>query len=148
MTVETKIKTPCVGRCSTIYGDVVCRGCKRYCHEIIDWNSYTVEQRYAVIMRLDTLLTPLVEKHFELFDESLLRQQMEKRGIRFLVEQSPYCWAYNLLVKGAAHIKQLEKYGLRCRVGCEEGYPDLVGLREQIDREFFKVSESLLKNRG
>ncbi|HBZ99754.1 MAG TPA: DUF1289 domain-containing protein, partial [Pseudomonas sp.] len=24
-----RIKTPCIGLCSTVYGDVVCRGCKR-----------------------------------------------------------------------------------------------------------------------
>ncbi|KAA0952431.1 DUF1289 domain-containing protein, partial [Pseudomonas sp. ANT_H14] len=23
------IKTPCVGLCSTVYGDLVCRGCNR-----------------------------------------------------------------------------------------------------------------------
>ncbi|MCF8976542.1 DUF1289 domain-containing protein, partial [Pseudomonas edaphica] len=28
------IKTPCVGLCSTVYGDLVCRGCKRFHHEV------------------------------------------------------------------------------------------------------------------
>ncbi|MCA4075779.1 DUF1289 domain-containing protein, partial [Pseudomonas kurunegalensis] len=31
------IKTPCVGLCSTVYGDTVCRGCKRFHHEVINW---------------------------------------------------------------------------------------------------------------
>jgi hypothetical protein len=31
------IKTPCVGLCSTVYGDLVCRGCKRFHHEVINW---------------------------------------------------------------------------------------------------------------
>ncbi|MEM9624509.1 MAG: DUF1289 domain-containing protein, partial [Pseudomonadota bacterium] len=33
-------RTPCVGICSTTYGDLVCRGCKRFAHEIVQWNAY------------------------------------------------------------------------------------------------------------
>ena len=40
--------TPCVGICSTTYGDLVCRGCKRFSHEIVAWNVYTDDQRERV----------------------------------------------------------------------------------------------------
>lgn len=34
------LRTPCIGICSTTsLGDRVCRGCKRYAAEVIDWNS-------------------------------------------------------------------------------------------------------------
>ncbi|MEC7008614.1 MAG: DUF1289 domain-containing protein, partial [Pseudomonadota bacterium] len=33
------IKTPCIGVCSTGIGDSVCRGCKRFSHEVIHWNG-------------------------------------------------------------------------------------------------------------
>ncbi len=29
-------RTPCVGMCSTTYGDLVCRGCRRFSHEIVN----------------------------------------------------------------------------------------------------------------
>lgn len=48
--------TPCVGRCSTVFGDAVCRGCRRYNHEVIQWNTYHLEQRVAVWTRLDAQL--------------------------------------------------------------------------------------------
>ena len=35
------LKTPCIGVCSTVFGDDVCRGCKRFQHEVIQWNSYS-----------------------------------------------------------------------------------------------------------
>ena len=45
-------RTPCVGICSTTYGDLVCRGCKRFAHEIVAWNGYDEEQREQVWHRL------------------------------------------------------------------------------------------------
>ncbi|WP_446731421.1 DUF1289 domain-containing protein [Pseudomonas sp. PSKL.D1] len=30
------IKTLCIGRCSTVFGDRVCRGCHRFHEEIVD----------------------------------------------------------------------------------------------------------------
>ncbi len=45
MIVELPSLTPCAGRCSTVFGDSVCRGCRRFNHEVIQWNTYTPEQR-------------------------------------------------------------------------------------------------------
>ena len=67
--------TPCAGRCSTVFGDAVCRGCRRFNHEVIQWNTYTEQQRLAVWKRLDAqldqILVPLLPhadlKHLEGF---------------------------------------------------------------------------------
>jgi predicted Fe-S protein YdhL (DUF1289 family) len=47
--------TPCVGICSTTYGDLVCRGCKRFAHEIVQWNGYDEDQQLRVWQRLKSL---------------------------------------------------------------------------------------------
>ena len=47
------IRTPCIGVCSTGIGDAVCRGCKRFAHEVIDWNGYSQAQKEAIDARLD-----------------------------------------------------------------------------------------------
>ncbi|MBV6559980.1 DUF1289 domain-containing protein [Acinetobacter baumannii] len=52
--------TPCAGRCSTVFGDQVCRGCRRFNHEVIQWNTYTAEQRLAVWKRLDDQLDQIL----------------------------------------------------------------------------------------
>jgi predicted Fe-S protein YdhL (DUF1289 family) len=52
--------TPCAGRCSTVFGDLVCRGCRRFNHEVIQWNTYTAEQRLAVWKRLDAQLDQIL----------------------------------------------------------------------------------------
>ena len=48
--------TPCAGRCSTVFGDAVCRGCRRFNHEVIKWNTYSAAQQNAVWVRLDAQL--------------------------------------------------------------------------------------------
>ena len=52
--------TPCAGRCSTVFGDSVCRGCRRFNHEVIHWNAYSPEQHTAVWRRLDAQLDQIL----------------------------------------------------------------------------------------
>ncbi|CAB1210456.1 DUF1289 domain-containing protein [Acinetobacter bouvetii] len=52
--------TPCAGRCSTVFGDSVCRGCRRFNHEVIKWNTYTPEQHTAIWRRLDSQLDQIL----------------------------------------------------------------------------------------
>jgi len=45
--------TPCRGVCTTTnLGDEVCKGCGRTAVEVIEWNSYTIEQKIAINRRL------------------------------------------------------------------------------------------------
>lgn len=62
MSSEQRISslTPCAGRCSTVFGDAVCRGCRRFNHEVIQWNTYTAEQHNSVWQRLDAQLNQIL----------------------------------------------------------------------------------------
>ena len=46
--MQKKTRTPCVGICSTTYGDEVCRGCKRFYFEVINWNKYDENEKDAM----------------------------------------------------------------------------------------------------
>ena len=135
-----RIKTPCVGLCSTVYGDVVCRGCKRFHHEVVNWNGYSEEGKRSVWHRLEVLLAQVMAAKLEVFDAPLLRRQLECRQISFVAEQSPYCWAYQLIARGARVIQQLEAYGVALLPEFREW--SLPELRDAIDREFFILSEA------
>jgi len=134
------IKTPCVGLCSTVYGDLVCRGCKRFHHEVIHWNGYDDEAKRAVWLRLEQLLVQVMVAKLEVFDKDKLRQQLEQRKIRFVAHQSEYCWAYQLIARGARVINQLEAYGMALLPEFRDW--ELPELRDAIDREFFLLSEA------
>jgi predicted Fe-S protein YdhL (DUF1289 family) len=134
------IKTPCVGLCSTVYGDLVCRGCKRFHHEVIHWNGYNEDEKRAVWLRLEQLLVQVMTAKVEVFDADKLRQQLEQRKIRFVPQQSEYCWAYQLIARGARVINQLDAYGMVVLPEFRDWL--LPDLRDAIDREFFLLSEA------
>ncbi len=135
-----RIKTPCVGLCSTVYGDQVCRGCKRFHHEVVNWNAYSDEEKRAVLRRLEMLLVQVMQAKVEVFDAALLRAQLEQRQVRFGPEQSEYCWAYQLIARASRLITRLEAYGVALLPEFRDW--DLPALREAIDREFFLLSEA------
>lgn len=138
MTVFKVVKTPCVGVCSTGIGDSVCRGCKRFAHEVIDWNAYTQEQRQLIVDRLEQFLVQVVELRFEILDEAQLLRQIRHQQLRFNPEQNPYCWVFDLLRAGASQIDDLETFGLRLKPNwLDHSLPEL---RDQIDRDFYELS--------
>lgn len=47
------LTTPCIGKCSTTFGDDVCRGCRRFAEEIIQWNLYDQAIKQSIWIRLD-----------------------------------------------------------------------------------------------
>ncbi|MCD5981983.1 DUF1289 domain-containing protein [Pseudomonas alliivorans] len=134
------IKTPCVGLCSTVYGDLVCRGCKRFHHEVIHWNGYNEDEKRAVWLRLEQLLVQVMTAKLEIFDADKLRLQLTQRKIRFVPHQSEYCWAYQLIARGARVISQVEAYGFVLLPEFRNW--SLPELRDAIDREFFLLSEA------
>ncbi|MXY54328.1 MAG: DUF1289 domain-containing protein [Gammaproteobacteria bacterium] len=65
-------RTPCIGICSTTYGDLVCRGCKRFAHEVVGWNGFEDSQRALVWQRLGLLLRESVGACIAIDDEASL----------------------------------------------------------------------------
>lgn len=132
------IRTPCVGICSTGIGDSVCRGCKRFAHEVIDWNAYSHGQRAAIAQRLETFLTQSVQTKIDVVDVPRLQDQIQYQQISFNADQNPYCWAFDLLRAGASQIKDISLYGLRVMPGWEQF--SLVSIKDQIDKDYYTLS--------
>ena len=72
-------RTPCIGVCSTTYGDLVCRGCKRFAHEVVGWNGFADTQRHVVWTRLNRLLAESVRAYVTVVDEQRLRSVAPER---------------------------------------------------------------------
>jgi predicted Fe-S protein YdhL (DUF1289 family) len=138
MSAFKPVKTPCVGVCSTGIGDSVCRGCKRFAHEVIHWNGYTEAQRRTIATRLEHYLTQVVDNRLEVLDEALLLAQVRHQQIQFNSEQSPQCWVFDLLRAGASQIHSLGAYGIALRPEWQ-GTP-LTVVRDDIDKDFYALS--------
>lgn len=111
-----KTPTPCVGICSTTYGDVVCRGCRRYLHEVIDWNRYTDAEKRLIWQRLDALVEQVLPASFRIDDAEKLRMQLSQHRIPFRDNASPWTWLYALLKATAKQLQQhpeeLHEFGI------------------------------------
>lgn len=138
--LDPQVKTPCIGVCSTGIGDSVCRGCKRFCHEVIDWNSYTPQQKRVVDQRLAGFLSQCVSNKLQVTDAALLKWQLEVQQVRHMPHHDEYCWVFSLLKAGAGQIRDSRDYGFEVDLR----YRDLPlsELREMIDQEFYILSEA------
>ncbi|SDB89934.1 DUF1289 domain-containing protein [Acinetobacter boissieri] len=79
---QLKALTPCAGRCSTVFGDQVCRGCRRFDHEVIRWNNYTEEQHLAVWKRLDEQLDRILVPMLVHADILQVEQFLDRKKVR------------------------------------------------------------------
>ena len=138
--INQKVKTPCIGVCSTGIGDSVCRGCKRFAHEVIHWNGYTDSQKQIIDRRLALFLSQIVATKLVVVDQKLLIWQLDTQQISYQTYKSPYIWAYELLRAGASQIDELSHFGLQLQEAFK-GYP-LRELRLLIDEEFYLLSKA------
>ncbi|MCP5123122.1 MAG: DUF1289 domain-containing protein [Pseudomonadales bacterium] len=138
--LKPPVKTPCIGVCSTGIGDSVCRGCKRFAHEVIDWNSYTPEQKDIVDRRLGDFLSRCVSNKLRVTDRALLQWQLQVQQLSYAAHHDEYCWVYSLIKAGASQIDCPADYGFEVDLAFR-GLP-LAQLRELIDREFYVLSQA------
>lgn len=138
--LEQPVKTPCIGVCSTGIGDSVCRGCKRFSHEVIHWNSYTIEQKRIIDRRLAGFLSQCVSNTLEVDDKALLQWQLDVQQIRYTQDHDEYCWVFSLLKAGAQQIDNPSDFGFVINLPYRD--LSLLELRERIDQQFYALSEA------
>ncbi len=80
--MQLKKRTPCVGICSTTYGDLVCRGCKRFAHEIVQWNGYDEAQQDAVRDRLQRVRDEVLKLLVVCNDQSKMDDALAEAGLQ------------------------------------------------------------------
>ena len=134
------VTTPCVGICSSGIGDDVCRGCKRFAHEVIEWNSYTEAQREVVVDRLDTFLAQIVASKVAVVDAALVRSALLEAGRKADEDKSTLLWVHALLSALPEVVDRQSEFGFRVHakyVGLTAGE-----LLSRINDEFFALSKA------
>lgn len=130
------IDTPCIGICSTIYGDDICRGCKRRYQEVIDWNTFDSGTKDDVFQRLWQNIVTVCQAHIKVTNAECLKQQCEKYNIRIYQQQPALCWAFYLLREGHGKIKDVSKYGITLT----QPGQNLTTLYQQLDEALLTIS--------
>ena len=137
--MERKVKTPCVGVCSTVFGDQVCRGCKRFHHEVIEWNGYTDIQKETVWNRLESLKVLIMKSKIFIENQVLLQSKLDSLKISYYDKVDPYCWVFDLIKQASQSINDLSEFGLKPLF---EPDVELVELKRLIEEELFTLSDA------
>ena len=137
--MRKSLKTPCVGICSTVFGDEVCRGCKRFQYEVIEWNSFNDSEKRAVLDRLEALKILIMESKIEVFDATLLKQKLKHFKVRFDQDNDPLCWVFDLLRSGSESIQDPKDFGFNL---INDSVPNLSELKRIMEEELFELSEA------
>jgi len=137
---DLRVKTPCIGVCSTGIGDRVCRGCKRFAHEVIYWNSYSNAEKLLIEQRLEDFLSRCVRNKLQVVDGDLLRQQLDARRIGYPRHRDSYCQAYCLLKEAASQMQDPAEFGLM--IDAQYRNVPLREMRLAVDEEFFILSDA------
>ena len=137
--MSKSVKTPCIGVCSTVFGDEVCRGCKRFQHEIIQWNGYDDAAKRSVLNRLELLKVQIMESKIRVTDQGLLQSQLLEYKIKFDEDNDPLCWIFDLLRSGSQSIVNTSDFGFELK---DDSVSNLSELKKVMEEELFKLSEA------
>lgn len=136
-----KVKTPCIGICSTTsFGDTICRGCKRYAFEVINWNNYGEEEKDAVMKRIEMFTEQIMASKFHIFSIERLEQALDDYRFFYDPALSPYCWLHNFLQKKFYRINSLDELGVTLTP--EHAHKDIRELIQEVNEELIRLGEA------
>ena len=138
MSMSKRTRTPCVGICSTTYGDDVCRGCKRFAKEIINWNSFSPDEREAVWQRLEKLKTQIMKSRIEILNSSKLAEGIAEYRLRIHEDLNDLFKAFELVKLTSKSFKDLTQFGIMIISPIK----DLEILKEDIEKELYELSSA------
>ena len=137
---KNRSSTPCIGICSTTFGDDVCKGCKRFSHEITNWGKFSTDERAVVNSRLEQFKTTILEEKFSISDSELFESKMNEFSINFNSSLEPITWIFDLLRASSNKDLNLNDFG----VEISPAFLDLslIELRDLINQEMLQLSEA------
>ena len=134
---KTRSSTPCLGICSTTYGDDVCKGCKRFVHEVINWNKYNTKEKEVVNSRLEEFKLLILKERFEILDSSIFENKLKENAINYNNALNPLTWIFDLLRAASSQELDLAQFGIKSLITFN---PKTI--KDEINDELLKLSEA------
>jgi len=136
--MSKRTRTPCIGICSTTYGDEVCRGCKRFSYEIINWNSFSPEEKEAIWKRLEKLKTQIMSSRVKIFDSKLMNEGIKKYRLRVKDDLNDSSKAFEIIKQVSESFEDLMDFGIEL-FNREKSLKDL---KDDIEIELYTLSKA------
>ena len=137
---KNRSSTPCIGICSTTFGDDVCKGCKRFSHEITNWGKFSTDEREVVNSRLEQFKTTILEEKFTISDSELFESKMNEFSINFNSSLEPITWIFDLLRASSNKDLNVNDFGIEILPAFSD--LSLIELRDLINQEMLQLSEA------
>ena len=134
---KKRSSTPCLGICSTTFGDEVCKGCKRFAHEIVSWTKYSQEEREIVNDRLEKFKIQILQHRFAITDKNLFKSMLEEKAINFNHSLDPLTWIFDLFRAAGSQTFDISNFGIKSLV---QFNPKTI--RDEINNELLELSEA------
>ena len=134
---KKRSSTPCLGICSTTFGDEVCKGCKRFAHEIVSWTKYSLEEREIINDRLEKFKIKILRDRFKIIDSNLLAARLEEKAINFNHSLDPLTWIFDLFRAAGSQEFDLSNYGIE---SLDHFNPKTI--KDDINNELLQLSEA------
>ena len=133
---SARTRTPCIGICSTTYGDDVCRGCKRFIHEVINWNSFNPEEKESVWKRLEKLKTLIMQSKISIINETLMEEKIEELQLKINSDLNSLSKAFEIVKLTSKSFDDLNEFGIKI----VNKDVSLIDLKEEIEKELYDLS--------
>ena len=137
---KNRSSTPCIGICSTTFGDDVCKGCKRFSYEITNWGKFSTDERAVVNSRLEQFKTTILEEKFTISDSELFESKMNEFSINFNSSLEPITWIFDLLRASSNKDLNVNDFGIEILPAFSD--LSLIELRDLINQEMLQLSEA------
>ena len=137
---KNRSSTPCIGICSTTFGDDVCKGCKRFSHEITNWGKFSTDERAVVNSRLEQFKTTILEEKFTISDSELFESKMNEFSINFNSSLEPITWIFDLLRASSNKDLNVNDFGVEILPAFSD--LSLIELRDLNNQEMLQLSEA------
>ena len=134
---KKRSSTPCLGICSSTFGDEVCKGCKRFAHEIVSWTKYSQEEREIVNDRLEKFKIQILQHRFAITDKNLFESMLEEKAINFNHSLDPLTWIFDLFRAAGSQTFDISNFGIKSLV---QFNPKTI--RDEINNELLELSEA------
>ena len=137
---KNRSSTPCIGICSTTFGDDVCKGCKRFSYEITNWGKFSADERAVVNSRLEQFKITILEEKFIVSDSNLFETKMNEFSLNFNSSLNPITWVFDLLRASSHKDLDLSEFGIE--ILPKFSNLSLLELRDLINQEMLQLSEA------
>ena len=118
----------------------MCRGCQRFSHEVIQWNTYSPDQKTIVLSRIEKIITQVMTLKIVINTPHQLETRLQQANIPYRKDLNCFSWAYSLLRALKSQTIEFNEFGIEVLARYKK--LSTKELFTQINQECFALSEA------